>query len=65
MESIYRITGFNGNTVPYYPNNDKGVQATGLKEGLLASTSRTLPRSCRESGGGGRLETLWWPRAFL
>jgi hypothetical protein len=42
MEAIYRITGFNGNTVTYYPHNDKGVQATGLKEGLHVVRSRAF-----------------------
>jgi glycosidase len=42
METNFRITGFNGNTVTYYPHNDKGVQATGLKEGLHVVRARAF-----------------------
>ncbi len=42
METVYDILGFNGNTVVYYPHNDKGVQATGLKEGLHVVRSRAF-----------------------
>lgn len=34
METTFEITNFNASTVLYYPHNDWGVQATGLKEGL-------------------------------
>jgi glycosidase len=33
METVFAITNFNAGTIPYYPHNDWGVQATGLKEG--------------------------------
>jgi glycosidase len=50
METIFDITGFNGNAVVYYPHNDKGVQATGLKEGLHVVRSRAfLSRSGQAS----------------
>jgi glycosidase len=42
METVFDITGFNGNAVVYYPHNDKGVQATGLKEGLHVVRARAF-----------------------
>lgn len=50
MEAIYRITGFNGNTVTYYPHNDKGTHRTGLREGLhVVRTRAFLSRSGQAS----------------
>lgn len=50
MESIFRITGFNGSTVIHYPHNDKGVQATGLKDGLhMVRTRAFLSRNGKAS----------------
>ena len=60
METIYRITGFNGNTVTYYPHNDKGVQATGLKEGLHIVRSRAfLSRTGQASLYNTRAQTFY------
>ncbi len=33
METVFQITGFNATTATYFPHNDYGVRATGLKEG--------------------------------
>jgi hypothetical protein len=50
METIYRITGFNGTTVTYYPHNDKGEQATGLPDGYhMLRTRAFLPRTGQAS----------------
>ncbi len=50
METIYRITGFNANTVTYYPHSDKGTQTTGLKDGMhFLSTRSFLSRSGKAS----------------
>jgi glycosidase len=50
METIYKITGFNANTVTYYPHSDKGTQATGLKDGMHVVRTRSfLSRSGKAS----------------
>jgi hypothetical protein len=60
METVFRITGFNGNTVTYYPHNDKGVQATGLKEGLHVVRARAfLSRSGQASAFNTWTQTFY------
>lgn len=50
METIFEAAGFNGNTVRYYPHANKGVQTTGLKEGLHIIRARAfLPRGTQAS----------------
>ncbi len=45
METVFEAAGFNANTVSYHPHADRGVQATGLKEGLHIIRARAyLPR---------------------
>ena len=34
METVFEVTNFNAGTIPYYPHNDKGERAVGLKEGF-------------------------------
>lgn len=42
METVFAITNFNAGTVPYYPNNDWGEMATGLKEGFHFLQTKAL-----------------------
>lgn len=42
METVFEAAGFNGNTVTYYPHADRGLQATGLKEGLHIIRARAF-----------------------
>ena len=42
METVFEAAGFNGNTVNYYPHANRGIQATGLKEGLHIIRARAF-----------------------
>jgi glycosidase len=61
METVFDITGFNGNTVVYYPHNDKGVQATGLNEGLHVVRARAF----LERNGQASLFNTWTQTFYL
>ena len=42
METVFQITGFNATTAEYFPHNDYGVRATGLKEGFHVVRARAF-----------------------
>ena len=42
METVFEITNFNAGTVPYYPHNDWGRMATGLKEGFHVLRTKAI-----------------------
>jgi hypothetical protein len=42
MESVFAITNFNAGTIPYYPHNDWGDLAVGLKEGFHVLRTKAI-----------------------
>ena len=42
METIFEVTNFNAGTIPYYPHNDWGRLAAGLKEGFHVLRTKAL-----------------------
>lgn len=63
METIFEAADFNADTVVHYPHNNKGIQATGLKEGLHIIRSRAfLDRGGKASLYNTRAQTFYLDR---
>ena len=61
MESQFEITGFNPQTVTYFPHNDHGEMTVGLEEGFHVLRSRAfLSRSGRSSIFNTETQTFYY-----